>query len=388
LQELRLATSISNSAQRAAYYDLVQGFEKSHPNIRVKISSYTSELYKTKFPQILTSGKYDLLYWHAGERLLEHIKNNKIAALGSVLSKAEISDIFDTAAIRSVSFNKKLYALPMSYYQIGFYYNKVLFSKFGFKEPRTWQEFLALCKALKANNTTPIYIGTKSNWTATAWFDYLNLRLNGITFQMDLMQGRASYLDNRIQRVFEKLNQLNYAEYFVEGHQNLDWIQGLPLLYRGLVGMMLLGNYAEQNFPNKVKKDIGFFKFPTFNKRQTYFEETPLDVLLIPSKSNQQELAHVFIKYAAEGDNQQQFNKILGVLFPHKDAQQNNSSLIQEAYNVIVGAQGVTQFFDRDSKSHADQAMPIIDAFMINGDITQTQQALEKVRLAEYPDLF
>jgi hypothetical protein len=48
----------------------------------------------------------------------------------------------------------------------------------------------------------------------------------------------------------------------------------------------------------------------------------------------------------------------------------------------------VTQFFDRDSKSHADQAMPIIDAFMINGDITQTQQALEKVRLAEYPDLF
>ncbi|WP_233267387.1 hypothetical protein [Paraglaciecola sp. L3A3] len=67
---------------------------------------------------------------------------------------------------------------------------------------------------------------------------------------------------------------------------------------------------------------------------------------------------------------------------PHKSAQQNNSSLTQEAYETIVNAEGITQFFDRDSKkTYADQIMPIIDAFMVNLNVENTQKALEKVRL-------
>jgi multiple sugar transport system substrate-binding protein len=331
---------------------------------------------------MLISNQYDILYWHAGQRLFEYVEQGNVAPINDMLSTKEITASFDKAVINSISFEENVYALPMSYYQIGFYYYKPLFLKLGLSEPRNWNEFLVVCEVLKQNNVSPIYIGTRSNWPATAWFDYLNLRLNGKEFHMEIMRGETSYLDKRIYNVLKKLYDISDAEYFIQDHQDLKWKQGLPLLFRGLTGMSMLGNYAVQDFPEKIKNKIGFFKFPMLNDQSIYFEEAPLDVLIVPTKSAHKELTKLFIQFAAQSDNQQIFNKSLGVLSPHKGAQQNNSRLVQEAYDTISNAQGITQFFDRDSKkAYADEAMPIIDAFMLNLDIIGTQKALEKVRL-------
>ena len=70
-ETLNFAVSISNSAQREAFYTLAQEFERTHPQTRIELTSFTSEIYKQKFPELLNSTKYDLLYWHAGERLFE-----------------------------------------------------------------------------------------------------------------------------------------------------------------------------------------------------------------------------------------------------------------------------------------------------------------------------
>lgn len=148
-QELKLAASISNSSQRAAYYNLARAFEEQYPDTQVTITSFTSEIYKAKFPQMLSSGQYDILYWHAGERLFEYIAQNKVAPLKDTISTKELSDIFDKAVIDAVSYEEQIYGLPMSYYQIGFYYHKPLFSKLGISEPHSWDEFLAVCEALK-----------------------------------------------------------------------------------------------------------------------------------------------------------------------------------------------------------------------------------------------
>jgi multiple sugar transport system substrate-binding protein len=331
---------------------------------------------------MLLSNQYDILYWHAGERLFEYIEQGKVASISDILPAKEMASMFGNAVIDSISFKENIYALPMSYYQIGFYYHKPLFLKLGITEPSNWDEFLVACDVLKQNNVLPIYIGSKSNWPATAWFDYLNLRLNGIKFHKQLMLGEESYLDKRIYNVFKKIQDISKAGYFIEDHQDLEWKQGLPLLFRGLAGMSMLGNYAVQDFPEKIINKIGYFKFPILNNLYTYYEEAPLDVLVVPTTSEHTELTKLFIQFAAQSDNQENFNKSLGVLSPHKGAQQNNSSLVQEAYNTLANAAGITQFFDRDTKKvYADKAMPIIDEFMLNLDIKGTQKALEKVRL-------
>jgi multiple sugar transport system substrate-binding protein len=384
-QQLKIAASISNSAQREAYYNLVRAFEDEYPDTQISITSFTSEVYKTKFPQMLLSNQYDILNWHAGERLFEYIEQGNVASISDILTAKKMTGMFDTAVIDAISLEEKIYALPISYYQIGFYYHKPLFSKLGLTEPSNWDEFIEVCDILKQNNVSPIYIGSKSNWPATAWFDYLNLRLNGIQFHKDLMRGEASYLDERIQNVLKKLRYISEANYFIQDNQDLEWKQGLPLLFRGLTGMSMLGNYAVQNFPEKIIDKIGYFKFPIFNNQFTYYEEAPLDVLVVPTTSDHIASTKLFIQFAAQTVIQENFNKSLGVLSPHKGAQQNNSSLVQEAYNTLTNAEGITQFFDRDSKkAFADKAMPIIDEFLLNLDIEGTQKALEKVRLTVF----
>ena len=196
---------------------------------------------------MLLSDQYDILYWHAAERLFEYIEQDKIASINDIISTKEIDGMFDRAVIDSISFEENTYALPMSYYQIGFYYHKPLFSKLGITEPHNWDEFLADCEVLKQNNVSPIYIGTKSNWPATAWFDYLNLRLNGIKFHQDLIQGKASYLDMRNHNVLKKIQDIsqNNSSLVQEAYYTIANSKGITQFF----DRKSRKNYADQTMP-------------------------------------------------------------------------------------------------------------------------------------------
>ena len=99
-------------------------------------------------------------------------------------------------------------------------YNKDLFAKYGLSEPQTWEEFLLICEKLKSQGITPIVLGSKDDWPVAGWFDYLNLRLNGLDFHQQLTRGEVSYLDVRVRNVFSHLGQLVDANYFLESHDD------------------------------------------------------------------------------------------------------------------------------------------------------------------------
>jgi multiple sugar transport system substrate-binding protein len=221
-EALHFGVSISNSKQREAFYTLGQRFESNNPGVTIQFTSFTSEIYKQKFPKLVSSDGYDVLYWHAGERMFEHIEAGEILAIEDEPLNALIQTEFDQSAISAVSKGSRIYGLPISYYQLGFYYNKPLFAQLGLSEPDNWQSFLTLCQALKKASIPPIYVGTESNWPATAWFDYLNLRLNGLAFHLRLVKGQESFLDERVERVFQALKPLIQSGYFIEKSENLE----------------------------------------------------------------------------------------------------------------------------------------------------------------------
>ena len=68
---------------------------------------------------------------------------------------------------------------------------------------------------------TPVTIGTKYLWTAAGWFDYMNMRINGYNFHMDLMLVMLSYEDPRLDDVFDKWAELSNAGYYLEDHASL-----------------------------------------------------------------------------------------------------------------------------------------------------------------------
>ena len=93
-------------------------------------------------------------------------------------------------AQKSMTIGGRQWGVPYTYYQWGVYYRKDIFEKLGIAVPQTFDEFVAACAKLKENGVTPITIGSKYLWTTAGVFDYLDLRVNGYEFHMDLTNGK------------------------------------------------------------------------------------------------------------------------------------------------------------------------------------------------------
>ena len=95
----------------------------------------------------------------------------KQANLDSVVSKQ--------VAASATTYNGKRYLIPFNYHYVGVFYSPKVFAAAGASTPKSWDEFLALCKLLKSKGVAPIALGSKNRWPAQFWFDYLLLRTAG-----------------------------------------------------------------------------------------------------------------------------------------------------------------------------------------------------------------
>jgi ABC-type glycerol-3-phosphate transport system substrate-binding protein len=102
-------------------------------------------------------------------------------------------------------YDGKHYLVPFGYHYAGMFYNTQVMAEAGVTQmPQTWDEFLAMCEALKAKGVTPIALGSKNRWPAQFWFDYLILRTAGPDYRAKLMEGSASYNDPEIKAAMDK----------------------------------------------------------------------------------------------------------------------------------------------------------------------------------------
>ena len=71
--------------------------------------------------------------------------------------------------------------MPFEVGEVAFYYNKELFEKAGVKaeDIKTWDDFLAAVKKLKAAGITPIVVGAGEKWPMHFYYSYLVMRIGG-----------------------------------------------------------------------------------------------------------------------------------------------------------------------------------------------------------------
>lgn len=271
--------------------------------------------------------------------------------------------------------------MPMSYYQWGIYYRKSIFEKLNLSEPKTWEEFLHVCSVLKQQNIVPITIGTKYNWPAAAWFDYLDLRLNGLDYHLRLLKGEIAFTDSGVKHVFQEWKNLLDKGYFVRQHNNWKWSEAMPFMYHKLAGMTLIGNFFAGQLPEILKDDFGFFQFPKMSNEQPMFEEAPLDLFMIPKYSNNKKAANKFLLYLSDKNLLANYNETLGMISPNINSQASNDYFIQKGTNTLNSASGLSQFFDRDTNAGmANASTQIFADFIDNHNINTAINDLENAR--------
>jgi len=242
--KLVINANSADPAPRAAWGEAVARFERENPDVRVELNVYDTESYKRSIRNWLTGAPPDVVFWYAGNRMRQFVVPGLLEDV-SELFTASARAALHPSAIDLVSVGGRQFGVPYTYYQIGLYFRRDVLLATGVEPPRTWPDLLRACEKLVARGIEPVAIGTKDLWPAAAWFDYLDLRLNGLAFHMQLMRGKASYRGAPVRAVFARWRELLDRNCFSRNHASSSWQEAQALLYDGRAAMMLIGNLIE-----------------------------------------------------------------------------------------------------------------------------------------------
>jgi multiple sugar transport system substrate-binding protein len=356
----------ADPAPRAAWEAAVARFQKENPDVRVEFNIYDAESYKKAIRNWLTGAPPDVVYWFAGYRMRQFVAPGLLEDI-SELYTPDLKTSIHRSALELVSVAGKQYGVPYTYYQVGLYFRRDLLLAAGIAEPPAdWNALLAACEKLKAKGIEPFAIGTRDLWPSAAWFDYLDLRQNGLAFHMALMQGTVAYTDPRVRDVFERWRELLELRCFSRNHASSSWQESQALLYSGKAAMMLIGNFIVANFPPDVRDRMDFVAFPSMRRDVGRFEDAPVNTIHIPARARNKEDAKRFLAFVMRADVQEQLNKATLLIPVNLNAAVADDRFIVRGRDLLARADGLAQYFDRDtSEDLANIAMKGFQEFML-----------------------
>ena len=368
---------------RDIYLDFLTRFKNLHPEIEFSHIAADDKGYKAEINNWLSDKKVDVSYGQSGSRLCQLAADGRIAPLDELWEKQQWNKVFSNNFRDATLCQDKIYGVPFVYYYWGFFYKKSVFKRLGITPPQNWQQMLEVFQVLKSNNMIPVTIGTKNSWPAAAWFDYLNLRINGLAFHQKLLKGQESFLSENVREVMHQWKSLLDTQTFITEKRQMDWQQALPFLYRDMAGMILTGSFLVNILPERLQDDIGFFRFPSIKPEMPFYEEVPTDVYMLNQLSIDNSAAEKLLVFGAQADIQSWISAALGYLPPNKTVEVAQDYFAQIGQQHISSAAGYSQYFDRDANfALASHGMNVLANFMEDGDVEHALKQLEKIRLS------
>jgi len=372
----------------AALQTVIETFN-SQGGGQVELNTVNNETFRAQLPSYLTSSNPpDVYTYYGGANLRDLADEGLLLDISDVWKDAPFSD--GLRALSQDSSGNEVF-VPTSYYWLGVYYKKSVWEASGAEVPTTWDEFLAANKALEANGVVPIGIGVSdAPWLASAWFDYLNLRVNGPQFHIDLLAGEDSFDSPEVKAVFDKWDEIQ--PYFDTSASGLSFSQAVTDFTQGRTGMFLAGSWLQFNLPAEELDDYDYFQFPIIDDSVPLGEEAPTDGFMASARTDQPNLAKEFLAYLASPEAQKVMYEAngSGTLIPaNPNTETDLAPAASKGQAILEKADGLTQFFNRDSsdalQATADQALT---QFLVKSKATplilsEWEAEAEKVRAAE-----
>ncbi|MGI9049261.1 MAG: ABC transporter substrate-binding protein [Rubrobacteraceae bacterium] len=178
------------------------------------------------------------------------------------ITSAVNTDKFFPSVMQAVTFNNKVYGVPMAGTQpVIFYYNKAIFDKYNLTAPKTWSDLLGLVKTLKTKGVTPISLAGQNKWPYLMYEEYLVNRIGGPTsFEKVVKKQSGAWSDAAFIKANTMIQELISLGAFPSNFASLNYDTGQSsqLLYTGKAAMQLMGSWDYQailsNAPDFIKK--------------------------------------------------------------------------------------------------------------------------------------
>jgi ABC-type glycerol-3-phosphate transport system substrate-binding protein len=214
-------------------------YEKGHPKVKVSIVLQSTDTLTSAFTTAAqTKSGPDIATQWATLPTLTPAWAGALVPISDFVPKSEWQNWISTS---ENMWQGKLWAMPQYLIGIPFVWNKQLFRKAGLNPnvgPKTWADFLADAKKLKAAGITPFGMGNKDGYGG-AWFFSLigKQNLASINELKDAMIGKQDFANPKFSGFYQTLADLKKNGYLNSDVASISFGQGFELFGQKKVAM-------------------------------------------------------------------------------------------------------------------------------------------------------
>ena len=379
-----LGSNYSDTQPKAAMAAVFKQFTKQS-GINVKVNTVSHNTFQEQINSYLQGRPDDVFTWFAGYRMQFFAQRGLASPIDDVWDKLkpQFSPALQAA---SKGLDGHYYFVPIYNYPWAVCYQKSLFKAKGYKVPKTWDQFIALAKKMKADGV-PMGFCDKDGWPAMGTFDYINMRTNGYDFHIRLMAGKESWNSPQVKAVFNNWRQL--TEVYQPGALGRTWQEAGADLQNKKTGMFLLGTFVGTVYTDKAAHaDLDFFAFPQINPKWGQDSvEAPIDGFMMSKNPKNKDGAKKLLEYLGSPTAANIYLKTdpNDVGTNKRTDKSHYNALQKKADKLISGAKHISQFLDRDTRpDFASTVMiPSLQQFLRHpNDVNGLVKSIEKQKKA------
>ncbi|TLP62263.1 ABC transporter substrate-binding protein [Microbispora triticiradicis] len=172
---LSILTKFAGEPLEPYFEDLAAEYEKLHPGVKIQLIQETDQSIKDKTKTLTASNALpDIYFTWTGNWAENFVRGGRAADLTGVIGPdTDWGKTFSPGALSAFAYDGKNYGIPL--YGNGKFmgYNKAAFAKAGVQVPKTFEELVGSCAALRKAGYEPISFGNKDGWPALHYLQQL-----------------------------------------------------------------------------------------------------------------------------------------------------------------------------------------------------------------------
>jgi glucose/mannose transport system substrate-binding protein len=200
-----------------------------------------------------------------GYYAMDYAEDGKLGDISSLATKEGWDKVVPKALQKFTTTNGKWDAVPVNIHSVNWVWlNKGVMDKIGGKEPKTFDDFIALLDKAKAAGVIPLALGGQP-WQEATMFDSVVASTGGIDFYkkafVDLDE--SALKSDTMKKSFDNLAKLR--AYTDPNYAGRDWNLATAMVIKGDALVQVMGDWAKGEFKAANKeagKDFLCYRFP------------------------------------------------------------------------------------------------------------------------------
>lgn len=303
-------------------------------NIVIDFNAFLPTEYDSKVQVSLQGGVGPDIFY---TRRLPGARTQALIDAGHITALDDLVDFsnFTETTLNFIRAGGKTWGVPFANQVIGIFYNTEIFDKYGFQEPKSWDELLDICKKLKADGVTPFMIPGKAAWALAMQHAMTGVSIPGEDWIGKVIKGETNFLAPEFVDLNRRLNDLKiyYQKDFMANTTD-EMSAGFAL---GQAAMVFYGIW-EGNTWLKLNPDFKYGYFPVPPKSRA--EEARVYVYMdgsfgLYAAAKEKEAALTVLRFTATPEFGTIFANTVGEITAVKGVEMpKDKPILEECYNI------------------------------------------------------